>query len=107
MIKVEANDYSQSFVDMMLLNKYLKGLTNLTAYQGDSHVQNQLTTEKFDLIFGCNLIDRLHTPIEWVRQSQVKKQLIIKQAGVELGQAQLKLELGFTSIKICCIELIN
>jgi len=55
---------------MMLLNKYLKGLNNLTAYQGDSHIQNQLTTEKFDLIFGCNLIDRLHTPIEWVKQSQ-------------------------------------
>ena len=31
----------------------------------------------------------------------------LKQAGAELGQAQLKLELGFTSIKICCIELIN
>ena len=32
-----------------------------------------------------------------------------KQAGAELGQAQLKLELklGFTEFKICCIELIN
>ena len=30
---------------------------------------------------------------------------ILKQAGAELGQAQLKLELGFTSIKIFCIEL--
>ena len=29
-----------------------------------------------------------------------------KQAGAELGQAQLKLELGFTSIKICCITLM-
>ena len=29
-----------------------------------------------------------------------------KQAGAELGQAQIKLGLGFTSIKICCIELI-
>eukprot|EP00090_Calanus_glacialis_P047225 TRINITY_DN9685_c0_g1_i1.p1 TRINITY_DN9685_c0_g1~~TRINITY_DN9685_c0_g1_i1.p1 ORF type:complete len:1465 (-),score=349.19 TRINITY_DN9685_c0_g1_i1:88-4482(-) len=68
--KVEAYDYSQSFVDMMLENKSRKGLENLTAYQGDSHIQNQLTTEKFDLIFGCNLIDRLHTPIDWVKQSQ-------------------------------------
>jgi len=67
---VEAYDYSQSFVDMMLENKASKGLQNLTAYQGDSHIQKQLTTEKFDLIFGCNLIDRLHTPIEWVKQSQ-------------------------------------
>ena len=70
-IQVEAYDYSQSFVDMMLENKSHKGLDNLTAYQGDSHIQNQLTTEKFDLIFGCNLIDRLHTPIDWVKQSQV------------------------------------
>jgi len=68
--KVEAYDYSQSFVDMMQENKTKKGLFNLTAYQGDSHIQDQLTTEKFDLIFGCNLIDRLHTPIEWVKQSQ-------------------------------------
>ena len=30
-----------------------------------------------------------------------------KQAGPELGKAQLKLELGFTSFKICCIESIH
>jgi len=71
---VEAYDFSQSFVDMMLENKDLKGLHNLHAYQGDSHIQNKLTTGKFDLIFGCNLIDRLHTPIEWVKQSQVLDQ---------------------------------
>ena len=29
-----------------------------------------------------------------------------KQAGAELRQAQLKLELGFTLIKICCISLL-
>ena len=27
-----------------------------------------------------------------------------EQAGAELGQAQLKLEQGFTSITICCIK---
>ena len=30
----------------------------------------------------------------------------IKQAGAELCQAQLQLELGFTLIKVCCIILI-
>ena len=30
-----------------------------------------------------------------------------KQAGAELRQAQLKLELGFTSVKICCIILAD
>ena len=29
-----------------------------------------------------------------------------KQAGTELGQAQLQLELGFTLIKVCCIILM-
>ena len=29
-----------------------------------------------------------------------------KQAGAELGQAQLQLELGFTLIKVCCITLM-
>jgi len=68
--KVEAYDYSQSFVDMMNEHKMRKGLQNLKGYQGDSHIQDQLTTEKFDLIFGCNLIDRLHTPIEWLKRSK-------------------------------------
>ena len=31
----------------------------------------------------------------------------LKQAEAELGQAQLKLELGFTLIKICCIKLMT
>ena len=30
----------------------------------------------------------------------------IKQAGAELGQAQLQLELGFTLIQVCCIILM-
>ena len=29
-----------------------------------------------------------------------------KQAGAELGQAQLQLELGFSLIKVCCISLM-
>ena len=41
-------------------------------------------------------------PHGWVKQ-------IIKQAGTELGQAQLKLELEliFTWSKFCCIKLID
>ena len=30
-----------------------------------------------------------------------------KKARAELGQAQLKLELGFTSFNICCIEFMT
>ena len=30
-----------------------------------------------------------------------------EQAGAELGQAQLQLELGFTLFKVCCITLMN
>jgi len=67
---VEAYDYSQGFVDMLIEKRDAMGLTNLKAYQGDSHDQSNLTDQRFDLIFGCNLIDRLHTPIEWIRQSK-------------------------------------
>ena len=30
-----------------------------------------------------------------------------KQAGAELDQSQLQLELGFTSLKICCITFMT
>ena len=52
---------------------HTQGLENLKAYQGDSHKQNELTSQKFDLIFGCNLIDRLQYPRQWLLQSKVKK----------------------------------
>ena len=39
--------------------------------------------------------------------TEVRKTKIMgKQAGAELGQAQLQLELGFTFIKVCCITLM-
>jgi len=69
--KVEAYDYSQSFVNMLLKVKSDENLTNLTAYQGDAHKQQDTAScKKFDLILGCNLIDRLHTPKDWVLQSK-------------------------------------
>ena len=39
----------------------------------------------------------------------MQNQIKVEQAGAELGQAQLKLELelSFTWFKICCIKLIN
>jgi hypothetical protein len=69
---------------------------NLIAYQGDAHKMRDIAggkeavaqgtalgagvvdgaagavdnNAKFDLIFGCNLIDRLHTPSDWVLQSR-------------------------------------
>lgn len=69
--QVEAYDYSQGFVDMMKEHQTRRQLTNLTCYQGDSHQQRTLTQDSFDLIFGCNLIDRLHTPSVWIKQSKV------------------------------------
>ena len=36
-----------------------------------------------------------------------KLENMVKQAGAELGQAEVKLELGFTSIKICCVKLMT
>ena len=57
---------------MMRAQQERRGLDNLVCYQGDSHRQAAMTDNKFDLIFGCNLIDRLHTPINWIRQSKVR-----------------------------------
>jgi len=75
---VEAYDYSQGFVDMCCKERDQQGLTNLTVYQGDSHKQKDLTEHRFDLIFGCNLIDRLHTPREWIEQSKA----MLKEGGI-------------------------
>jgi len=69
--QVKAYDYSQGFVDNMLSKAEEKGLANLTACAGDSHKQKEIYPgDKFDLIFGCNLIDRLHTPQDWIQQSK-------------------------------------
>ena len=58
---------------MMLGEKAKGNVENLTAYQGDSHKQMELTRSKhFDMILGCNLIDRLHTPRDWILQSKVR-----------------------------------
>ena len=47
-------------------------MTNLEGRQGDAHCQQEQYADlKFDLITGCNLIDRLHTPKLWVQQSKV------------------------------------
>jgi ubiquinone/menaquinone biosynthesis C-methylase UbiE len=76
--QVEAYDYSQGFVDMMLKEMHARGIKNLSAFQGDSHKQEEICSiKKFDLIHGCNLIDRLHTPSTWVRQSKVNCKNII------------------------------
>ena len=40
------------------------------------------------------------------KQTSHKNEESRKQAGAELGQAQLQLELGFTLIKFCCIILM-
>ena len=70
---MKAYDYSQGFVDSMLQKAATKGVRNLVACAGDSHKQNELYPDmKFDLIFGCNLIDRLHTPQRWIEQSKVE-----------------------------------
>ena len=70
--QVEAYDFSQGFVDMMIKEMNTRGIKNMKAFQGDSHKQEEICSiKKFDLIHGCNLIDRLHTPGTWVRQSKV------------------------------------
>ena len=71
-MKVCAYDYSEGFVENMKRKATELTVCNLEATQGDSHAQQALYPgRRFDLIFGCNLIDRLHTPQSWVSQSKV------------------------------------
>ena len=64
----------------MLAKAKTAGLTNLEGRQGDSHAQAEMYPgRRFDLIFGCNLIDRLHTPLLWVQQSKVTIYLLYSQ----------------------------
>ena len=47
--------------------------------------------------------------VVWLVSTQMSKQVNAhnqEQAGTELGQAQLQLELGFTLIGVCCITLM-
>ena len=71
-LQVCAYDYSEGFVENMKTKAEELNVSNLEARQGDSHGQLSLYPgRRFDLIFGCNLIDRLHTPHSWVTQSKV------------------------------------
>ena len=71
-VQVYAYDYSEGFVENMLARAKEAGVTNLSGRQGDAHCQQEQYADlKFDLITGCNLIDRLHTPKLWVQQSMV------------------------------------
>jgi SAM-dependent methyltransferase len=69
---VEAYDFSQGFIDMLKMEVANREIKNLVAYQGDSHRQKDVCqVNQFDLIHGCNLIDRLHSPDKWILQSKV------------------------------------
>ena len=71
--KVYAYDYSEGFVENMMSKAREMKVVNLEGRQGDSHRQQEMYPgQRFDLIFGCNLIDRLHTPADWVTQSKVR-----------------------------------
>merc|ERR1719367_1060203 len=82
--KVEAFDYSQNFIDSLQNHKAQFLPTSemsekITAYQGDAHeMKATARLPEFDLILGCNLIDRLHTPKTWINQAkEMCKGLII------------------------------
>ena len=80
-----AYDYSDGFVENMKTKAAELNVGNLEARQGDSHAQLDLYPgRRFDLIFGCNLIDRLHTPHTWVKQSKVSRGSTINKCRIRL-----------------------
>ena len=81
-----AYDYSDGFVENMKTKAAELNVGNLEARQGDSHAQLDLYPgRRFDLIFGCNLIDRLHTPHTWVKQSKVSRGSIINKCRIRVS----------------------
>ena len=72
--RVECFDYSHPFVGMMRAKIEEGGLgARVVGYQADAHnlvasVRQPDPLGKFDLVFNCNLIDRLHSPQEFVTQ---------------------------------------
>ena len=72
--RVECFDYSHPFVGMMRAKIEEGGLgAKVVGYQADAHnlvasVRQPDPLGKFDLVFNCNLIDRLHSPQEFVTQ---------------------------------------
>lgn len=71
---VESYDYSHGFIES--LNKHKSEFLNedqanrLIGYQGDAHEQDKIAKKPtYNMILGCNLIDRLIRPTDWVKQS--------------------------------------
>jgi SAM-dependent methyltransferase len=83
--KVEAFDYSSNFVDSLKRhqNQFLGeavASAKMTSYQGDAHTMKvHARLPVYDLIIGCNLIDRLHSPELWVQQA---KELVSDSKGI-------------------------
>lgn len=65
--QVEAFDYNQTFVDFMDEKCAADKITNLKSYQGDAH---NMEGDNYNLILGCNLIDRLSHPIKWLESAK-------------------------------------
>ena len=57
-------------------------------------------------IATCNNNEDIICSIRLDLQAYPEMKILMEQAGAELGQAQLQLELGFTLIKVCCISLM-
>ena len=71
---VETFDYSYGFIDMLhkkkpeMLSKEIAD--RIIGYQGDAHEFKKIARkEHYNLIFNCNLIDRLYNPKTFVEQA--------------------------------------
>ena len=70
-------------------------------------------TLDFEIRFGMNNNTTTNNNNNYKKTITIKNNfkglevvVVVVQAGTDLGQAQLQLELGFTLIKVCCITLM-
>ena len=69
--KVEAFDLSEGFVEMATAKVQELKITNLKVYQDDA-MEMMKSGDNFDLVLGCNFIDRVSDPLKWLELTKQK-----------------------------------
>ena len=84
----------------------MKFKLSLAKRRKDFEEANKITLYRIKKLDFVEEYEKTMEKIVRVDKAETERQKGAKQAGAELGQAQLQLELGFTLIKVCCITLI-
>ena len=90
----------------LLTRLQLKFKLSLAKRRKDFEEANKITLYRIKKLDFVEEYEKIMEKIVRVDKAETERQKGAKQAGAELGHAQLQLELGFTLIKVCCITLM-